>query len=151
MRRIAITLLLLGMAACGADDQDGEHRGDPYLDEPPLWNDYVLGYGETVNLQESVGIGFVDVLEDSRCPTNMTCIQPGNARILVRATTPRGDFLVELNTNPSLPQGALFDYYGVQLRKLEPSPFFNAQTGTSQIPDSEYEATVFVTKAAQPP
>jgi hypothetical protein len=151
MRRIVITLLALGMAACGSDEQDSTHRGDPYVDEPPLWNDYVLGFGETINLRESVGIEFVDVLEDSRCPSNLTCIQSGNARVLIRGLTPRGTFLVEVNTNLGLPQGALFDYYAVQLRKLEPYPVYNAQTGSAQIPDSEYEVTLFVTKAAEPP
>lgn len=151
MRRIASFLLAIGMAACGADDQDGAHRGDPYIDEPPLWNDYVLGYGETINLRESVGVEFVDVLEDTRCPSNLTCIDPGNARVLIRGLTPRGTFLVEVNTNPTLPQGALFDYYAVQLRKLEPYPVYDAQTGSARIPPAQYEATVFVTKAAEPP
>lgn len=149
MRKLVSSLLVLILGACGGGD--GEVAGDPYLDEPPLWNDYVLGFGETINLRENVGIEFVDVLEDTRCPINLTCVDQGNARVLVRGLTPRGNFLVQLNTNQTLPIAALFDYYGVQLRKLEPYPVYNPQTGTSQIPDSEYEATLFVTKQAEPP
>jgi hypothetical protein len=149
MRKSTLSLLAFFLAACGGGD--GDVPGDPYIDAPPLWNDYVLGFGETVNLRESVGIEFVDVLEDTRCPVNLTCVDQGNARVLVRGLTPRGNFLVQLNTNTTLPFAALFDYYGVQLRKLEPYPVYNAQTGSSQIPDSEYEATLFVTKQAEPP
>jgi len=149
MRAALSTLLALAITACGGGDKKA--AGDPYLDAPPLWNDYVLGFGETINLRESVGIEFVDVLEDTRCPTNLMCVDQGNARVLVRGLTPRGTFLMQLNTNQTLPFAALFDYYGVQLRKLEPYPVYNAQTGSSQIPDSQYEATLFVTKAAEPP
>lgn len=148
MRAYIPLLLAFVLAACGGEGKVG---GDPYLDAPPLWNDYVLGFGETINLREGVAIEFVDVLEDSRCPTNLVCIDQGNARVLVRGLTPRGNHLMELNTNTTLPFAALFDYYGVQLRKLEPSPVYNAQTGSSRIPDSEYEVTVFVTKQAEPP
>ena len=150
MRKFVSSLLVLVLGACGGGD-DGEVAGDPYIDEPPLWNDYVLGFGETVNLRENVGIEFVDVLEDTRCPVNLTCVDQGNARVLVRGLTPRGTFLVQLNTNQTLPFAALFDYYGVQLRKLEPYPVYDAQTGSSLIEDSEYEATLFVTKQAEPP
>jgi hypothetical protein len=150
MRAFVSLLLALAMAACGGGEE-GSTSGDPFLDLPPLWNDYVLGYGETILLRESVGVEFVEVQEDSRCPINLACASEGNARILVRGLTPRGTFLVTINTNPAFPQGALFDYYAVQLRKLEPYPVYDAQTGSSQIPNSEYEATVFVTKAAEPP
>ena len=148
MRVVLSTLLALAITACGGG---GDNPGDDYIDAPPLWNDYTLGFGETINLRESVGINFVDVLEDSRCPINLACVDQGNAVVLVKALTPRGEFMVRLNTNTSLPFAALFDYYGIQLRKLEPSPVYNAQTGSAQIPDSEYEATFFVTKAAEPP
>jgi hypothetical protein len=150
MRSLVSSLLALVMAACGGGD-DGSPPGDNFIDAPPLWNDYVLGFGETINLREGVAIEFVDVEEDTRCPNNLVCVQDGNARVLVRAMTPRGAQLVRLNTHPSLPTSALFDYYGVSLRKLEPYPVYNAQTGSSQIPDSEYEATFFVVKSAEPP
>lgn len=152
MRVLVSTFLALGLTACGGGgDGSGGSGGDDYNDPPALWSDYVVGYGETINLREGVAIEFVDVEEDSRCPNNLACVQEGNARVLVRAITPRGATLIQLNTQLGLPTSALFDYYGVHLRRLEPYPVYNAQTGSSQIPDSEYEATVFVYKAAEPP
>jgi hypothetical protein len=149
MRSLVLSLLALVVASCGGDD-GGTPPGDNFNDSPPLWSDYVLGFGETINLREDVAIEFVDVEEDSRCPNNLVCVQEGNARVLVKAITPRGATLIRLNTQLGLPTSALFDYYGIALRRLEPYPAFNAQTGSAEIPDSEYEATVFVYKAAEP-
>jgi hypothetical protein len=57
-----------------------------------------------------------------------------------------------VNTNKTLPINALFDYYGVELRGLDPKPTLDARTGSSAIPLSSYEARVFVIKAfATPP
>jgi hypothetical protein len=73
--------MVLVLAACKGDAV--EPRGDNYIDNPPLWNDYVLGLGETINLQEGVAIEFVAVEEDTRCPTGAACMTPGNARVLL--------------------------------------------------------------------
>jgi hypothetical protein len=157
MRSITVSLLILTLVACGGDGGNGggSSSGAPppadYIDYPPLWNDYKLGFGETINLAESVAIEFQAVEEDTRCPTGAQCITDGNARVRVKAITPRGAQLIELNTSPALPTSALFDYYGITLRKLEPYPTLDPQTGTSKIPDSDYEGTFFVIKAAQPP
>jgi hypothetical protein len=149
MRTAASLLMILVLAACGGDQ--GQAAGDDYIDNPPLWNDYVIGMGETINLQEGVAVEFVAVEEDTRCPTGAQCLQPGNARVLLRGLTPRGSELVRVNTNTLLPIAALFDYYGVQLRKLEPYPTLDAQGMPIPIPTHTYEATVFVTKEATPP
>ena len=41
--------------------------------------------GESIHL-ENVSIKFVEVLEDSRCPKNVTCVWAGRARVLVEVT-----------------------------------------------------------------
>ncbi|MEO8016514.1 MAG: hypothetical protein ABI769_01765 [Pseudomonadota bacterium] len=149
MRTAVILPLSLLMAACGG----GKDAPDPqnYIDYPPLWNDYVVGFGETINLAEGVAIEFVDVEEDSRCPDPAQCPVVGNARVVVRAITPRGAVLVKLNTDPALPSSALFDVYGVSLRTLSPNPPVDAQGRVQPIPDSAYEGTFFVIKAAPTP
>lgn len=145
--RAATPFLLLTLAACGGS---GDGEGPPaanFFPDPPLWNEYVIGYAETINLAEGVSIEFTAVEQDSRCPTNVQCVDPGNAQVLLTTFTPRGQLGVRLNTNNALPINAVFDSYGVELRNLSPMPVLNAQTGSSSIPVSEYEVRVFVIKA----
>jgi len=152
MRVIITSLLGLFLVACGGSGgNDGNGPPQDYIDYPPLWNDYVIGMGETINLAESVEIEFVSVEEDTRCPTGAQCVSEGNARVRLKCITPRGSSIVELNTSNALPTSALFDYYGTYLRRLEPYPTLDAQGVVVPIPAHDYEATVFVTKNATPP
>ena len=150
--RAAIPLLLLTLVGCGGSGS-GDNGQPPvdYFDIPPLWNEYVVGYGETINLAEGVAIEFTAVEQDTRCPTNAQCVDEGNAQILLTTFSPRGQWSVRLNTNKTLPINALFDYYGVELRGLDPKPTFDPVTGSSAIPASAYEARVFVIKAFPTP
>ena len=52
-----------------------------------------LNYGTTIAIDE-VDIEFVEVLEDSRCPANVRCIQAGKAVVLVNVFVD-GRFLEE--------------------------------------------------------
>ena len=125
--------------------------GDDYLDHPPLWNEYAIGYAETINLAEGVSLEFTAVEQDSRCPTNVQCVDAGNAQILLTTFTPRGQGSVRLNTNNRFPINANFDVYGVELRNLDPKPVLDPQTGSSTIAPSSYEARVFVIKTFPSP
>lgn len=60
-----------------------------------------LNYGTTIAIDE-VDIEFVEVLEDSRCPANVSCIQAGKAVVLVNVFVD-GRFLEErkLEFHPS--------------------------------------------------
>ena len=87
--RAAIAFLLLTLTACGGSG-DEANPGDNYLDNPPLWNEYTIGYAETINLAEGVSLEFTAVEQDSRCPTNVQCVAEGNAQILITTFTPRG-------------------------------------------------------------
>jgi len=147
--RAAITFLLLTLVACGGSGS-GDKGGDNYIDDPPLWNEYVIGYAETINLAEGVSIEFTAVEQDTRCPTNVQCVDAGNAQILLTTFSPRGQWSVRVNTNTT-PINALFDFYGVELRNLDPKPVLDPRTGSSTIPVSSYEARVFVIKAAPTP
>jgi hypothetical protein len=148
--RIVVSLLVLTISGCGGSE-DSAHPPMNFLSDPPLWNEYKIGFGETINLAEDVSLEFTGVAEDSRCPTGAQCVVAGNARIIVKTLTPRGITSVQLNTDPNLPDSALFDYYGVELRSLTPYPVIDPQTGAATIPNDAYEATLFVVKAATPP
>jgi len=113
-----------------------------------LLNDtFTLGYGETAVLPaEDLRLTFDDVLEDSRCPTQVSCFWTGQARIAI--TAQQGDaepVRLEFNTNPapgqtvlSLPVGA----YQVDVQSLDPYP-----QDPDKLPKAgEYRVTLQVTK-----
>ena len=153
MRAVLTSLMVLVLAACAGGDSGGGggSSAQNYLDDPPLWNDYTLGLGETLNLQENVAIEFVSVLQDSRCPIGATCVTGGNVRVRMRGITPRGASFVDLDTDQSLHSSGLFDYYGLTMRRVEPYPVLDAQGQPVPIPPAQYEVTVFVTKNGTPP
>jgi len=149
---ISSTVLVLLLAACGGGESSGDgSSAQNYLDDPPLWNDYTLGLGETINLQENVSIEFVSVLQDSRCPIGAQCPGGGNVRVRMRGITPRGASFVDLDTDQTLQTSGLFDYYGLTMRRVEPYPALDAQGVPVAIPPAQYEVTVFVTKNGTPP
>jgi hypothetical protein len=137
---------LLTLVACGGSGDDETPPAVDYADDPPLWNEYVIGYAETINLAEGVSIEFTAVEQDTRCPTNVQCVEEGNAQILLTTFTPRGQLAVRLNTNRALLTSTVFDSYGVELRSVDPKPVLNPQTGSSAIAASSYEVRVFVIK-----
>lgn len=54
-----------------------------------------VALGETVVFEES-SITFLDVLEDSRCPSDVTCVWAGQAKVLVKITAKNGTIEKEL-------------------------------------------------------
>jgi hypothetical protein len=94
---------------------------------------------------ENLGLRFAEVLEDSRCPTQVECFWTGQARIAV-AVQPGGgnSTTVEFNTNPAPGQTvkiADVGQYSIELLSLEPYP----QTPDS-IPFEDYRASLIVRK-----
>ena len=90
-------------------------------------------------------VRFTDVLEDSRCPTEVQCFWTGQARIAVggRSTTDAAATTVDFNTNPAPGQGvqtADVDGFTVELKALEPYP----RTPDEGIALENYTATLVV-------
>jgi hypothetical protein len=72
--------------------------------------------------QSGLTVKFVEVLEDSRCPTDANCIWAGNARIKIEVTNKDGgEKTFELNTS-SGPKGDQFDGWAIDLESLTPAP-----------------------------
>lgn len=70
-------------------------------------------------------IKFVSLIEDSRCPTDVQCIQAGNARIKVEVSDGKGKSeTFEMNTMRGA-RGAAFDSYAINLESLTPAPKSN--------------------------
>ena len=140
MRTVPVLLVLM-VAACGGGEDAGD-RSHPMTASPG--REYVLGFGETLHVEGGLSLEFTTLAEDSRCPSNVTCVWAGNARILLTAISPRSTANVELNTSGQFPTNAQFESYSIALRKLDPYPL------NGPAPAAGYEATLFVDTVIQP-
>jgi hypothetical protein len=109
---------------------------------------FALGGGQEATISgENLSLRFTDVLEDSRCPTQVECFWTGQARIAV-LVQPQGrePTTTEFNTNPAPGQNmqtAQVGEYTIELQSLDPYP----QTIDESIALEEYRATLSVRKA----
>lgn len=91
--------------------------------------------------KSKITIKFVSLADDSRCPTDVQCIQAGNAKIQIELKKAgNGAKTFELNTNDQ-PQSISFAGYTIKLTDLNPKPASNIR-----INRNGYMATFVVTK-----
>ncbi len=95
---------------------------------------------------ENLRLRFTDVLEDSRCPTEVECFWTGQARIAV-LVEPAGSpsTTAQFNTNPAPGQNVQttdVGGYTLSLKALDPYP----RTPDDPISFEDYRATMLVHK-----
>jgi hypothetical protein len=106
-----------------------------------LDDSFVLHVGEQVTFgSEPLRLFFDEVVEDSRCPLQVTCVWEGNARLALRAQKGDSSALLDLNTRLE-PRAATVLGYEVALERLEPQ-----KIGENRIPQERYSAYLRVTK-----
>lgn len=71
-------------------------------------------------------VKFLSIVEDSRCPQDVQCIQAGNARIKVEISNGVTKEIFEMNTTIG-PKGASFSGYAIYLEELMPMTKANAK------------------------
>ena len=71
-----------------------------------------------------VKIKFIDMIEDSHCPTDTQCVWAGNAKISVQLSKNGKKKTIELNTGLD-PKLIRFEGYEFKLTKLTPAPASN--------------------------
>ena len=103
-------------------------------------SDVEVQINKEVTAAGGLKIAFVELVEDSRCPTDVDCIWAGNAKIKVRVTKNGRSKVLELNT---LTRGMTPSYgnYKLKLKDLTPKPRSNVR-----INRNGYVATIEVTK-----
>lgn len=136
-----VVLLGLALTSCQVDEPA---RAD--VPEFSLNEAFTLSGGQDgLIASERLRIRFADVMEDSRCPTQVECFWTGQARIAVSVQPDgSGSTTVEFNTNPAPGQTvkeATAGQYSIELQSLDPYP---------QTPDpisfEDYRATLVVRK-----
>jgi hypothetical protein len=93
--------------------------------------------------EKELNLTFLEVLEDSRCPSNVECAEAGQARISINVTqigqTPA---TLEMNTNPPLKQDVVtYENFQIRLLALNPYP----EDIDQHIPMETYEAILVIT------
>lgn len=126
MRGVWFGLVML-VAACG-----GRSPVMPQV-TAVLDDTFALRPGQEVSFgSEPLRLTFDAVTEDSRCPTDVTCVWAGNAGVRLRATVPGDLKVVVLNTTLE-PHAASAFGYDIRLERLEPAP-----VSDRDIPRAEY-------------
>lgn len=112
---VLIILILLSSNGCSST---------PGVIEAELGKEFALSIGQEANISgESFRIGFEDVIEDSRCPLNGSCVWEGRANVLVRVSLNETTYRVVLR-EPGLAEKAtdvLQQNYAVVFH-LQPHP-----------------------------
>jgi hypothetical protein len=139
---LVIATLMLAVLGCQSHAQ-----ADPI--EAPLDQEFFLHGSQQVTIRDTdLRLRFADVLEDSRCPTEVECFWTGQARIAIEAELGQAaPATLEFNTNPAPGQGTMTNDVGgytVELRKLDPYP----RTPDDSPALTDYSATLLVRKAA---
>ncbi|MCP4544192.1 MAG: hypothetical protein GY832_44335 [Chloroflexi bacterium] len=132
---------------------------EPALDQTltELNNSFQLEVGQTALIEpQGPIVEFVEVVEDSRCPTDVVCVWAGRARILIRVSS-SGDVLgfgiQELTLEAGLVDPTsnsvegVFDSYLFELVTLDPYPGKTDKGGNTQEEQPNYTATLVVSKS----
>lgn len=140
-RVLLVALVALALTACVGREADA----DPVTFT--LGQEFTLGGGqEAVFGGGDLSVRFSELLEDSRCPTEVECFWTGQARIaVVVQAVGRPAHTAYLNTNPAPgvnEQSVRAGDYIVDLRTLEPYP----RTPDEPISFPDYRATLVVNR-----
>ena len=134
MRPILLALCLLSATGCDEKSPTG-----PTV---PLNERFTLAPSEVAVVDDiDLGVQFVRVSGDSRCPADALCIQGGDALVHVRAIDETGAAEYELHTGDSSRAGAMHRGVRIELVELQPYPF-----SSRTIAAEEYRATLTVTR-----
>lgn len=75
-------------------------------------------------VKSRLSVRFVEMVEDSRCPTDTNCVWAGNAKIKIRVRAHGRSHDLTLDTNgPN--QAAIAEGYSIKLIRLTPEPRSN--------------------------
>ena len=106
-----------------------------------------LPLGESITPpKSSTTLTFTEVGDDSRCPTNVTCVWAGDAAVTLRVQPAKGAVeVVTLHTGLADQRSATAAGWRLRLDGLEPRPTFG-----KGIDRSAYVATIAITTNAGP-
>jgi|SRR6185437_8310892 len=142
-RIASLVLICLMVFTCNQVLAANPHANNP-LDHARLDQEFKLKAGQQATVKGTkLRIRFIAVENDSRCPSDVTCVWAGNAAVQLQLATGRNSKTVTLNTSKSPSFVGEIEYrgYKVKLVDLSPYPRSNRKIGRR-----EYTATLLVSK-----
>lgn len=123
-----VASVALALAGCPSSDS-----------MPRLGDQFVLGIGDTTSIAfVNLRIRFQDVAFDTRCPTQVTCVAPGDAAVVIESGSSLGDSQLDtLHTDTDQQTVVLGRLIELRLARLDPYP-----TTTTPIPPRAYRLTL---------
>ncbi len=104
--------------------------------------DISIKFGEDKKVCETeISIAFVELVEDSRCPTGVNCIQAGNAVIRFKIVWRTGE--EQTFTLETARSDEKFDFRGYEVNLISVDPYPKAET---EVAKENYSARISVTK-----
>lgn len=105
-----------------------------------------LKIGETVDITPDFQITLINILDDSRCPTDVTCIWGGTVSAevtIIKDGENRGNYVIPIGLDDST-ESQLLDGFFIMLHDVKPYP-----VSVNPIKPSDYVATLIVSKAIE--
>jgi hypothetical protein len=111
--RICAVLLSVGIAWGCSSDPTGPEVGEAFA----------LAPGESVTLElDGIGVRFIEVLEDSRCPLRVQCVWAGDAAVVIELAPQAGEATEHtLHTNMG-EKSIVLGQHELSLLELSPYP-----------------------------
>jgi len=111
-----------------------------------LNQEFILSLGREVSIKgEDFAVGFDSMLEDSRCPKSVQCVQAGQAVVALNARRPSSKdapFRLTLSTASGQNQVS-YQGYTIQLKLVSPYPEAPGQ----KIDPKDYEVRLVVSRS----
>lgn len=137
MRPFLLVVCLLAVTAVTACDEN------PVGPTVPLNERFTLAPNEIATVRDAdVGVQFVDVSGDSRCPGDALCITGGDAIVHIRVLDDGGVSTYELHTGDSSRAAVTHKQLRIALVELQPYPF----SSRPPIEPGDYRATLTVSR-----
>lgn len=128
--KVCAALLSVGISWGCSGDPTGPEVGESFTLEP--------GEGVTLEL-DGIGVRFMRVVEDSRCPLRVQCVWAGDAAIVIELSPQAGD-AAEHTLHTSMGQKSIvLGRYELSLLELSPYP-----DEPRSISPEDYRATLVV-------
>jgi hypothetical protein len=99
---------------------------------------FALKVKQTAHIESAgLDVTFVNVTEDSRCPSDVTCIWAGKVSVVVDVKAPDRSSQLTLTLSAGQSEAKSFDNYSIRLADIQPYP-----ESTKKIAPSDYVATL---------